>query len=101
MKKSHLLMNLSVSLGIVLPVLSACTQTTPTQQVSSDLTDGYAWHQMVFPKSDAEKTDLNKGIFEVTPYKKDIDKFQPFGRMLLKAESCQEVDVQKTLVPLW
>lgn len=68
MKKSHLLMNLSVSLGIVLPVLSACTQTTPTQQVSSDLTDGYVWHQMVFPKSDAEKTDLNKSIFEVTPF---------------------------------
>ena len=68
MKKSHLLMNLSVSLGIVLLMLSACTQTTPTQQVSSDLADGYVWHQMVFPESDAEKTDFNKDIFEVTPF---------------------------------
>ncbi len=68
MKKSHLLMNLSVSLGIILSMLSACAQATPTQQVSSDLADGYVWHKMVFPESDAEKTDLNKDIFEVTPF---------------------------------
>lgn len=60
MKKSNLLMNLSVSLGIVLLMLSACTQTTPIQQVSSDFTDGYVSHQIVFPESDAEKTDFNK-----------------------------------------
>lgn len=68
MKKSNLLMNLSVSLGIVLLMLSACGQTTPTQQISSDLTDGYVWHQIGFPESDAEKTDFNKDIFEVTPF---------------------------------
>lgn len=68
MKKTHLIMNLSVSLGTALLMLSACTQTTPAQQVSSDLTDGYALHQMVFPESDAEKTDMNKDIFEITPF---------------------------------
>lgn len=68
MKKSNLLMNLSVSLGIVLLMLSACTQTTPIQQVSSDFTDGYVSHQIVFPESDAEKTDFNKAIFEITTF---------------------------------
>lgn len=68
MKKLHMLANLSVSLSIVLLMLSACTQATPIQQVSSDLTDGYVWHQIGFPESDAEKTDFNKDIFEVTPF---------------------------------
>lgn len=68
MKKWHMFMNLSVSLGIVLLMLSACTQTTPTQQVSSALTDGYVWHQMAFPESDAEKTDFNRDIFEIAPF---------------------------------
>ena len=68
MKKSHLLKNLSVSLGIVLLMLSGCAQTTSTPQTSSDLPDGYTLHQMVFPESDAEKTDMNKDIFEVTPF---------------------------------
>ncbi|MDE7284148.1 MAG: hypothetical protein K2N85_11300, partial [Lachnospiraceae bacterium] len=68
MKKSNVLMNLSVSLGIILLMLSACTQAAPTQQVSSDLTDGYVCHQIGFPESDAEKTDFNKVIFEITPF---------------------------------
>lgn len=68
MKKSHLLKNLSVSLGIVLLMLSGCTQTTSTPQTSSDLPDGYTLHQMGFPESDAEKTDMNKDIFEITPF---------------------------------
>lgn len=68
MKKSHLLKNLSVSLGIVLLMLSGCTQTTSTPQTSSDLPDGYTLHQMEFPESDAEKTDMNKDIFEITPF---------------------------------
>lgn len=68
MKKSHLLMTLSALLGVVLLMLSACTQAGPTPQSSSSLPDGYALHQMVFPESDAEKTDFNKSIFEVTPF---------------------------------
>lgn len=68
MKKLNLLANLSVSLSIIFLMLSACTRAAPTQQVSSDLIDGYVWHQIGFPESDAEKTDFNKDIFEVTPF---------------------------------
>lgn len=68
MKKLHLHKILSVSLGIVLLMLSGCTQATSTPQTSSDLPDGYTLHQMGFPESDAEKTDINKDIFEVTPF---------------------------------
>ena len=70
MKKWRPLMGLSVSLGIVLLMLSACTQANPSPQSSSDLPDGdgYTLQQMTFPESDAEKTDFNKAIFEVTPF---------------------------------
>jgi len=64
MKQLRLLLNLSVSLGIVL-MLGGCTQAPPA---SSDLPDGYVLHQMVFPASDAEKTIYNKDIFEITPF---------------------------------
>lgn len=68
MKKVHLFINLSVSLGIVLLTLSACTQPPPTQQTSSEWSDGYVLHQIVFPESDAEKKNLNKHIFDITPF---------------------------------
>ena len=51
MKKWRPLMGLSVSLGIVLLMLSACTQANPSPQSSSDLPDGdgYTLQQMTFP----------------------------------------------------
>ena len=51
-------------------MLSACPQANPSPQSSSDLPDGdgYTLQQMTFPESDAEKTDFNKAIFEVTPF---------------------------------
>lgn len=51
MNKIHLFINLSVPLSIVLLMLSACTQTAPAWQTSSDLSDGYVLHQMGFPNS--------------------------------------------------
>lgn len=86
MKKMRVLLNLSVSLGIVLLMLSACTQASPP--VSFDLPDGYVLHQMVFPESDAEKTIFNKNIFEVTPF--NIQVALPDGWFTGKFESQTE-----------
>ena len=65
MKRIRFPLNLLVFVGIVLLMLSACTQASPA---SSELPDGYVLHQMTFPASDAEKTIFNKNIFEVTPF---------------------------------
>ena len=65
MKRIRFPLNLLVFVGIVLLMLSACTQASPA---SSELPDGYVLHQIAFPTSDTEKTDFNKDIFEVTPF---------------------------------
>lgn len=75
MKKIYAFISLLLTSGMIMLMLSACTQNNPNSQfsnnsqVSADLPNGYILHEMIFPESDAEKTDYNKDIFEITPFK--------------------------------
>jgi len=48
--------------------VTACSSVSPASQASDDLPDGYTLQQVGFPESDTEKTDMNKDIFEITPF---------------------------------
>ena len=67
MKKRFAQMGVFVSLLSAVFLLAACTQ-TGGEAASPDSSNEYISQELTFPVSDAEKTDYNKAIFEITPF---------------------------------